>query len=289
MAASATSARHPKHGGSPNRLWFHLDDVLPLAAHAAGTNRHSITREQLVAHAPILPALIWNNTSGADTLASNGDPGWYDPNGRPHIAASRSWVHPATGRRGTTPAGSGGYLPLRSVPNSGFHVIDWLQQAAAAGGHWLSVDLTRPRPVIGADQLDIRDQRGDLYPPDVTWAPATVACVPTTGSGTYPALVADGYRNTVGGEIARFDTDIVTRMIIDLDSDRVADGYRPGSRAVLRWSGDRVEVFEHHAAGGIPGLRRYDVIGPDAEGRYPIGAHLWPWLRTGAEGTGGAA
>ncbi len=289
MAAFATSVHQPAGGGSPNRLWFHLDDVLPVAAHAAGTTRHSVTREQLVANAPILPALIWNNTSGTDTVASNGEPGWYDADGELHTATSRSWVHPATGRRGTTLAGSGGYLPVRSVPNSGFHVIDWLQQAAAAGGHWLSIDLTRPRPVIGADQLDVRDQRGDLYPPDAAWTPATVACVPTTGRGMYPALIADGYRNSGGGEIARFDTDTVTRMIIDPDWDRAADGYRPGSRAVLRWSGDRIEVFEHHAAGGIPGLRRYDVIGPDSEGRYPIGAHLWTWLRLDAESTGGAA
>ena len=288
MAASATSPQ-PANSSSPSRLWFHLDDVLPLATHAAGTPRHSITREQLAAHAPILPALIWNNPSHTDTLTSNGAPGWYDADGRPHTASSRSWVHPGTGRRGATPAGSGGYLPLRSVPGNGFHVIDWLQQAAAAGEHWLSIDLTRPRPVIGADQLDVRDQRDDLYPPDVTWAPATVACVPTTGRGAYPALVAGGYRNTVGGEIARFDTDTVTRMIIDLDDDRAADGYQPGSRPVLRWSDDRIEVFEHHATGGIPGLRRYDVIGPDSDGRYPIGAHLWTWLRLGAESTGGAA
>lgn len=240
-----------------------------------------------MAYAPILPALIWTNTSGADALASNGDPGWHDCSGRPHIANSRTWVRPGTGRSGTVP--TGGYLPLRSVPSNGFHVIDWLRQAAAAGGHWLSIDLRRPRPVIGADQLDVREERGDLYPPDVTWLPATVACVPTTGGGTYPALVADGYRNTVGGEIARFDTDTVTRMIVDLDWDRAADGYQPGSRAVLRWSGDRIEVFEHHGTGGIPGLRRYDVIGPDPDGRYPIGSHLWQWLRADADATAGAA
>jgi hypothetical protein len=94
-----------------------------------------------------------------------------------------------------------------------------------------------------------------------------------------------GYRNTAGGELARFDTDTVTRMVIDLDWDRAADDYRPGSRAVLRWSGDRIEVFEHHTTGGIPALRRCDAIGPD--GRYPIGAHLW--LCSDTDGTGGAA
>ena len=30
--------------------------------------------------------------------------------------------------------------------------------------------------------------------------------------------------------------------------------------------------------GGAP-LYRYDVIGPDPDGLYPIGAHLWTWLR----------
>ena len=289
MAASATSPHHRADSGNRHRLWFHLDDVLPLAGHAADAVRHSFTREQLVAHAPILPALIWTNACGNDTLASNGEPRWYDADGRSHTAASRTWMHPATGRSGTTPAVSGGYLPLRSVPSSGFHVIDWLRQAAAAGGHWLSIDLARPRPVIGADQLDVGDQRGDLYPPEAVWLPATVACVPTTGAGTYPALIADGYRNTIGGEIARFDPDTVTRMIIDLDWDRATDGYQPGSRAVLRWAGDRIEVFEHHNSGGIPGLRRYDVIGADPDGRYPIGAHLWPWLRTDAPATAGAA
>jgi hypothetical protein len=286
MAASATTAHQPADRAGRYRLWFHLDDVLPLAAHAASTTRHAITREQLTAHAPLLPALVWTRTGNTDTLASNGAPGWHDPHGRPHVATSRTWARPGTRRHDAS--STGGYLPLRSVPGIGVHVIDWLTNAATTGGHWLSIDLTRARPVIGADRLDVTDQREDLYPPDTTWLPATVACVPTTGSGTYPAWIADGYRNTHGGELARFDAATVTHMMIDLDSARAADGYPSGSRPVLRWSSDRVEVFEHHDPGGIPALRRYDVIGPDADGRYPIGAHLWTWLRTDADQPAGA-
>ncbi|GIM90125.1 hypothetical protein [Paractinoplanes toevensis] len=287
MAAPATSPQPTDRAGR-HRLWFHLDDVLPLAAHAASTPRQALTREQLTAHAPSLPALIWARTGDADTLASNGDPGWYDPDGDPHRVRSRSWVRP--GSRRPEPTGpAGGYLPLRSVPGLGIQVIDWLREAAVAGCHWLSIDITRARPVIGADRLDVVEQRGDLYPPDVTWLPAAVACVPTTGSGTYPALVADGYRNTLGGEIARFDTHTVAHMILDLAAAQAADGHQPGPRPVLRWSGDRVEVFEQHDLGGIPALRRYDVIGPDADGHYPVGAHLWPWLRTDMHMPAGAA
>ncbi|MEU4218939.1 hypothetical protein [Actinoplanes sp. NPDC026623] len=263
---------------SAGRLWFHLDEVVPLAVHAVSTPRHGLTAAGLLAGAPLLPALIWQAQPDGDPLTSNGVPGWYGRDGREHAARARRWQRPATTGSGTTGIDRCGFLPLRSAPSAGFHVIDWLQQAVNRGAHWLSINPTR-RPMISPGQLDVSDQRGDLYPPDATWVEATVACVPLTGSGSYPALVADGYHsNHGGGVLARFDRVTAVQMMDDLHQARRADGYRPDSYPVLRWSDDRIEVFAENID-GLPGLRRYDVIGPDPDGRYPLGAHLWPWLR----------
>jgi len=64
------------------RLWFHLDDVLPLAAHAMACTRHAVTSAQVLGVAPLRPALIWHGDDAHDTLASNGLPGWHDHTGQ---------------------------------------------------------------------------------------------------------------------------------------------------------------------------------------------------------------
>lgn len=256
-----------------SRIWFHLDDVIPLAMHAASTPSHGLTSAQLLARAPLMPALVWEATPDGNRLISNGQPGWFDADGNPHAARGRTWVDP---RYATiAPAlDEVGYLPVRGLPGSTFHLVDWLQQAVAGGAHWLSIDINHRRPVIGLSGLAVSDQRGDLYPPTATWVEASVACVPATGGGLYPALVADGYASSHGGVLARFDRDTAARMVDDLHRARA---HQPGFHAVLRWAGDRIEIYTENTD-GLTGLRRYDVVGPDADGRYPIGAYLWPWL-----------
>jgi hypothetical protein len=259
------------------RLWYHLDEVLPLAVHAVSTPQHAITAAGLLAGAPLLPALIWQAEPDGDTLTSNGLPGWYGRDGREHAARARRWQRPAADC-GTTAAGRCGFLPLRGVPGTQFHVIDWLQQAHARGAHWLSISPGH-RPAISPDQFDVSEQRDDRYPPDATWVEATVACVPLTGSGSYPALIADGYHsNHSSGVLARFDRATVAQLMDDLRQARPDHGHLPDAFPVLRWSGDRIEVYAMNID-GLPGLHRYDVVGPDPDGWYPLGAHLWPWLR----------
>ncbi|WP_430788170.1 hypothetical protein [Actinoplanes sp. G11-F43] len=263
--------------GPADRLWFHLDEVLPLAVHAVSTPRRGITAAGLLAGSPLLPALIWQAEPDGDTLTSNGLPGWYDRKGGEHAAHARRWQRRGAASRMTV-GDCCGLLPLRGVADTPLPLIDWLQQAHARGAHWLSITPTR-RPVIGPDQCDVSEQRGDLYPPATTWVEATVVCVPLTGSGSYPALVADGYHsNHGGGLLARFDRATADQMIGDLRQSRPEHRPVPDAYPVLRWAGDRIEVYAE-GIDGLPGLRRHDVVGPDPDGRYPLGAHLWPWLR----------
>ncbi|WP_328463602.1 hypothetical protein OHA21_38370 [Actinoplanes sp. NBC_00393] len=281
MAPANPAAHQPANDdststGTTGRLWFHLDDVVPLAVHAASTPSCGLTSAQLLARAPLTPALIWEGTSDGDRLTSNGQPGWFDADGKTHAARGRTWVDPEYGTVAAA-VGEVGYLPVRGLPGSTFHLVEWLQQAAADGAHWLSLDLTRRRPVIGPSQLAVSDQRGDLYPPAATWVEASVACVPATGSGLYRALVAAGHYSNHGGLLARFDRDTADRMVDDLQRARA---HQPGFHAVLRWAGEHIEIYTENAD-GPSGLRRYDVVGPDPDGLYPIGAYLWPWLPMG--------
>ena len=278
MAPANPPTNKPRHDptADASRIWFHLDDVIPLAAHAACTPAHGLTSAQLLARAPLLPALVWRAAADGDRLISNGQPGWFDADGNPHAARGRTWVDPEHETTATAVQETG-YLPVRGLPGSTFHVIDWLQQAASSGAHWLSIDITRRNPVISPSRLAVSDQRGDLYPPAATWIEASVACVPATGNGLYPALVADGYPSNHGGVLARFDRDTTARMVDDLQRARAR---QPGWHAVLRWAGERIEVYTENTH-GLLGLRRYDVVGPDPDGLYPIGAYLWPWLSVG--------
>ena len=169
MAPANPAAHQPANDnttGSAGRLWFHLDDVIPLAAHAASTPSHGFTSAQLLARAPLMPALMWEATRDGNRLTSNGQPGWFDADGKPHAARGRTWVAPQDAT--ATTVDEVGYLPVRGLPGSTFHLVDWLQQGAAGGAHWLSLDLTRRHPVIGPSQLAVSDQRGDRYPPTAT-------------------------------------------------------------------------------------------------------------------------
>lgn len=256
---------------TPGRLWFHLDDVALMALHAVGTPYLALSAAQLTAFAPLAPALTWQRGPDGDTLASNGMPCWYDEYGRPKVARAHTWRTHPTAVRATAPRY--GYLPLISADGDA-QLFNRLI-TASRDKHWLSLDVTSHDPVITVDQLDLTQQYGGAYPSDATWTEATVACVPHTGSNVYPALIADGYHNIHGGLLARFDGPTVTRMILDR---RRASGSPARTKDRLRWSGDRVEVFAEQLGGGAETRHRYDVVGPDPDGLYPIGSHLWTWL-----------
>ncbi|KUL31422.1 hypothetical protein ADL15_22050 [Actinoplanes awajinensis subsp. mycoplanecinus] len=255
----------------PDRLWFHLNDVAQLALHAVGTPYLALTAAQLIAFAPLVPALTWQSGPDGDALTSNGLPGWYDENGRQKVARAHAWRTQDTAARVT--ARRYGYLPLITADGDAQLFSQLIE--VSRDKHWLSLDVTSHDPVINLDQVEVAEQHGGAYPSDVIWTEATVACVPHTGSGLYPALIADGYHNIHGGVLARFDASTVTRMILDLGR---AYGSQPGARASLRWAGDRVEVFAEYLGGGSHTRHRCDVIGPDPEGLYPIGGHRWTWL-----------
>lgn len=84
-----------------HRLWFRLEDVLPLAEHAIACPAHGVTAAQALAGAALRPALVWAGTPLLDVLVSNGVPVWYGERATPHAAEAHTWRRTGTGRYGT--------------------------------------------------------------------------------------------------------------------------------------------------------------------------------------------
>jgi hypothetical protein len=266
------------------RLWFHLDEVYPLIAHAAGCLRHRITGAQAAAKARTVPALVWRGTDTTDELYSNGWPSWHDADGTEVTATAYTWVHRPTGRRAVAGTeGGGAFFPLASPPGAHRLTPHWSVQAADPLMHWLAVEASSESLLADRPRITIHESRGDLYPPDAVWQPATVACVPTVGPGRYPALIAAEYANTLGGQLARFTRTTIDAMIHDLEILDWADRSMPGEHAALQWRGTDLYVCEVIDTVGHTVHRRVDVIRPDADGLYPLGAHTWPWLTVPAD------
>src|SRR4051794_7757753 len=112
----------------PHRLWFRLDDVLPLAEHAMACLAHRITEAQAAALTPSGPALIWTSTAALNVLTSNGAPPWYGERGPTPAAEAHPW-RDTSGRYGT--AWTDGYhtavLPLTAHDGSASPTIDQLR------------------------------------------------------------------------------------------------------------------------------------------------------------------
>jgi hypothetical protein len=51
----------------------------------------------------------------------------------------------------------------------------------------------------------------------------------------------------------------------------------PGEYPLLRLTGDVLVVVEEHDDGEAVTYLEFDRIHPDADGRYAVGAYLWPW------------
>ncbi len=234
--------------------------------------RHRLTGAQAAAHAPDGPALIWDGTTDADTLSSNGLPGWYDEHGEVHHVAADTWRHAVTGRRGTPgqPTAANGYLPLttRTRPGGG-RLIELLRLGRRAGRHWFVLD-TVP---AAAHRYQLRDHRDEIAPPDAVWRPSVVTAE-AVASLEHPALIADGY-TVLGGVLARFDHRPARQIADDLAMLSLAA--MPGEYPAVQWRGDVAVVLFEHDTGEPTQLVEADRVRPDAEHRYGLGAHRWPW------------
>lgn len=261
------------------RMWFHLDEVRPLIAHATGCIRHRITGAQTAAMAPTVPALIWRGTDTSDELFSNGWPSWHDMDGEEITAICSTWVHRPTVRRAVPDThGRDAFFPL-SARHRGHQLTPrWVVQATDPLMHWMAVEVSPEYLLADRPRITIHGSRGDLYPPDAVWQSATVACVPSVGPGIYPALVAAEHGNTCGGELARFTRTTIDAMIHDLHVLDWTDRSMPGEHVALKWRDADLDVYEVIDAAAQVVHRRVDVIRPDADGLYPLGAHTWPWL-----------
>jgi hypothetical protein len=265
-----------------HRLWFRLDDVLPIAEHAMACFTHRITGAQAAALAPSGPALVWTSTAVLDVLTSNGVPLWYGERGTTQAAEAHAW-RDASGRYGTawTDGYDTAYLPLTTRDGSTGPVIDLLRGARYSGHSWVTVDID-PADVhlIDAERVNVAACRDDLVPAGTSWTQTTVTCRDIDDL-PYPALVADGYTSDSGHLLVRLDRPTVERLAADLDAvhanpDRNSDPM-PGEYPILRLHGDAFTVIEEHDDGQSHTYRATDHITPDGDGYYPLGAYLWPW------------
>ena len=290
-----------RHTTAPGpRLWFHLEEVLPIAEHAmACTNWRLIIEPDGGPY--VQPALIWESTGGRELLSSNGEPGWYDENGRIHTAAARMAQYTAAGGGGAPAAAAAiRFLPL-GLPDSAWGrrplkkisrclggrrfpdtLIARLRQGAARNAHWLAVD---PGPGHNAERFWVVDHREGIVPDDAVWEPAYVTS-PAVLSGQYPALIAQGYSaHGQGDVIARFDRPTVLRMITCLANVRARTNSDavplPGQVASLRFDRDALVVSWSYDDGEREVWGEIDRVHPDRDGFYAVGAYLWPWESVG--------
>jgi hypothetical protein len=177
----------------PTRLWWHLDDVLPIAEHALAAPERRLTRAQALAGSATQPALIWESEPDNDWLGSSGVPIWYQQDGTPHRVHARTWQHDQTGTLGTPGQldGATGFLRLnrRYRDRDRTPLIKLLRRGQQTGGHWFVLD---PSALHTSDGLRGIDHRDDIAPADATWIPATVICREVMDI-ELPAPIADGY------------------------------------------------------------------------------------------------
>ncbi|WP_019030708.1 hypothetical protein [Salinispora arenicola] len=258
------------------RLWFRVEDALPLAEHALACPTHRLTRAQLMAGEHNTPALALRRRGGEGELRSNGVPVWYTPHGAEQIAHGGSWR-----RVGAAPEPDEHlYLPLRHPGPDGRRLIDMLRAGRALDRTWIAIDTdVWPGNTLDTIRVELFDHRAEIAPPGARWRP-TMVTSPKVADGTYPALVADGYDAGDDGHlICRFDPRTTRRIAEDLSGPRRA-ATTPGEYPLLRFDGaalvllDEVDLVDgaHRAVG--------DRCYPDRDGYYSIGAHRWLWHTT---------
>lgn len=258
------------------RLWWRVEEILPLAEHAAATPRQRKTRQQYRAGWPDVPALIWSRKPDGDWLASNGVPIWYDVDGTAYRVRAETWTYTATGATGNPHPNDGdGFLPLHAEHLDGRRtLLDLLRFARQHNVPWLGVNADRTSEDSN-DRYLLSHSREDILPPDASWVPATVTS-DTVGGDHYTALVADGYSAVDGGLLCRFPRDEVERMADHLHGLSVGD--MPGEHPVLRLGAGFVSV-QWEADTGEDSSRwiEEDRVPADADDHYAIGAYQWRW------------
>ncbi|GAB3861850.1 hypothetical protein [Dactylosporangium cerinum] len=269
-----------------HRLWFRLDDVLPLAEHAMACPTHQLTDAQVRAGQPLRPALYWTGSPKLDILQSNGIPAWHGVRGTIHAAEAHTWRHTATGRYGAADIDGyhTGYLPLGPVDGQPALIVA-LRDAVAADRHWMWVDIDpADAHLIDHRRVGFAEDRPELVPVGTIWTPAMVTCDAVAGAA-YRALIPDGYTTDSGYLLPRFDLATVVRLIADLDAmharrDRSSDptlGRTPTRRLFCGRFGNVVLIGEELDDGTTTSSRRVDAARCDADQRYSVGAYTWPW------------
>ncbi|MBG0568221.1 hypothetical protein [Actinoplanes aureus] len=275
-----------------HRLWFRLDEVVPLAEHAMHCLGHEPAAGAPDDLGPAGPALIWTSTASLDLLTSTGLPTWYGRNGTPHAAEAQAWRDPH-GRYQT--AGRDGYttacLPLTSDSGIPGPVIHLLRSRVSRGKGWLTLDIDPADPhLMDAYRVHVVSDRDDLVLDGAVWRPGLVTC-PQVADRTYWGLVAD--HTTNGGDlIVRFTRGIVEQIADDLQARHAAAkpaGAAPPGPAHpgLGFDGDVLAVYRLDP-GHVQPHRTTDHLTPDSDNRYPLGAYVWPWRYATEPTTGGA-
>ncbi|MEV4511532.1 hypothetical protein AB0K00_21470 [Dactylosporangium sp. NPDC049525] len=271
----------------PSRLWFRLDDVVPLAEHAMACTAHARTEAQTRAAAPLRPALTWTGTATLDILQSNGVPAWYGHNGTVHAAEAHTWRHTATGRYGTVNIDGyhHAYMPLAGGDGPGPRPIDSIREARETGRHWMWVDID-PADTHHIDwtRIGFTASRDEHVPADTRWLPAHVTCDAVAGA-VYRAQIPDGYTTDAGHLLPRFDCGTVVQIVADLDAvqanpDRTSDvmaGEYPWLYLYGDGRGNALQISKATDDGTATTIREVDLVVPDADGCYSVGAYGWPW------------
>jgi hypothetical protein len=273
-----------------HRLWFRLDDVVPLAEHAM----HCLSHEPAAGIAdvgPAGPALIWTSTASLDLLTSTGLPTWYGHRGTPHAAEAHTWRDPH-GRSRTADrdgAYTTAYLPLTSATGTPGPAISLLRSNINVGNGWVTLDIDpTDRHLMDAYRLHVVADHDELVPPATTWDLGAFTC-PQVAGRTYWGMVAD-HTSDSGDLLVRLTRDTVEQIIADLQHPidaPVPAGTAGQVRIGLGLNGDVLAVYRL-----TPGHQRphrvTDYLTADSDGRYSLGAYVWPWRYATEPTTGGA-
>ncbi|MFI7081839.1 hypothetical protein ACIBO1_31575 [Micromonospora sp. NPDC049903] len=256
------------------RLWFRVEDVLPLAEHALACPTHRLTRAQLTAGEHNTPALALRRRGSSGDIRSNGVPVWFTSYGVEQVADGASW------RRVDEPTAPDEhfFLPLRHPDPQGRRLIDVLRAGADLGHSWMAVDTdVAPHATIGLAQVEFAEHRGEITPSGTRWRPGMVTS-PQVDHLDYPALVADGYDTGDDDHlICRFDPR-TARRIVDHLSGPWRAATMPGEYPLPRFDGTTLVLLEETDLGDAVDLTVDDRCHPDRDGYYSIGAYRWLWL-----------
>ena len=215
------------------------------------------------------------------------------PHGTPHAAEAHNWRDPHG--RSRTASRDGGYttayLPLTSESGAPGPVISLLRNNINSGKGWVTVDVDpTDRHLMDAYRLHVVADHDELVPPAATWDLGAVTC-PQVGGRTYWGMVAD-HTSDSGDRLVRFTRDTVEQIIADLQRPHLIDvpvpaGTTGQARIGLGLDGDVLAVYRL-----TPGHQRphrvTDYLTADSDGRYRLGASVWPWRYTTEPTTAGA-